>query len=75
LHIKSKEMEIATLKREIRTGFGSIHYPKGCTVEVEDSVESPDRCRVKRLDAKGPIVILIEKKYLKFATVKWKKII
>ena len=67
-------MEIATLKRDIRTGFGSIHYPKGLTVEVEILADQPDRCRVKRLDAKGPIVILIEKKYLKFATVKWEKI-
>ena len=68
-------MEIATLKRDIRTGFGSIHYPKGLTVEAEVLADQPDRCRVKRLDAKGPIVILIEKKYLKFATVKWEKII
>ena len=68
-------MEIATLKRDIRTGFGSIYYPKGCTVEAEDSVEVPGRCRIKRLDAKGPIVILVEKKYLKFATVEWEKII
>ena len=68
-------MAIATLKKDIRTGFGSIHYPKGCTVEVEDSVEVPGRCRIKRLDAKGPIVILIEKKYLQFATVKWERII
>jgi hypothetical protein len=68
-------MEIATLKRDIRTGFGSIHYPKGLTVGVEHLADQPDRCRIKRLDAKGPIVILIEKKYLKFATVKWKKII
>ena len=75
MHIKSNEMEIATLKRDIRTGFGSIHYPKGLTVEVEHLADQPDRCRVKRLDAKGPIVILIEKKYLKFATVEWEKII
>jgi len=68
-------MEIATLKRDIRTGFGSIHYPKGLTVEVEHLADQPDRCRVKRIDSKGPIVILIEKKYLQFATVKWERII
>ena len=67
-------MEIATLKRDIRTGFGSIYYPKGCTVEVLESTEG-DKCRIKRLDSKGPIVILISRKYLQFAIVKWEKII
>lgn len=75
MHIKSNEMAIATLKKDIKTGFGSIHYPKGLTVEVEILADQPNRCRVKRLDAKGPIVILVEKKYLQFATVKWERII
>lgn len=65
-------MAIATLKRAITTGFGSIYYPKGCIVEADPSFM--DRFRIRRLNSKGVTTVLVNKRDLKFTKVVWKEI-
>ena len=75
MHIKSNEMEIATLKRAITTGFGSVYYPKDCIVEADKCAPSfMDRFRIRRLNSKGVTTVLVNKRDLKFTKVVWKEI-